>query len=92
MFHIYNDNKTWPGKLDLLITNFNLEIDNRAIVNDLAEVRMNCGQKCMRSGNCRYCDTAVRFATAAYKRFTEERKRQAYERHHIIEDGSEAEV
>lgn len=64
LLHVYKDNKSWPGNLNLLLTNLNVNVDNRAIPNEVGATRMNCGQRCMASGSCHFCDTAVRFANA----------------------------
>ena len=42
LLHVYKDNKTWPGNLNLLLTNLNFNIDNRSIPDDFGENRMNC--------------------------------------------------
>lgn len=62
LLHIYKDNQTWPGNLNLLFTNFNYNVDNRALPEELGEMRMNCGQRCMENGHCHFCTTAVKFA------------------------------
>lgn len=64
LLHIYKDNGAWPGNLNLLFTNFNINVDNRAILEDIAEKRIDCGQRCMSTSNCHYCETAIQFATA----------------------------
>lgn len=93
LLHIYKENATWPGNLNLLLTNFNVNVDNRAIADELAETRMNCGQRCMRSGTCHFCDTAVRFANAVRDKHYENLKNaKKDESHFIIEDRPEAEV
>lgn len=57
LLHIYKEEQTWPGNLNLLITNLNYNIDNRSIDEKLGERRMNCGQRCMSGGACRLCET-----------------------------------
>lgn len=52
----------WPGNLNLLLTELNFNVDNRAIVEDLGPRRVNCGQRCMETGNCHLCESALRFA------------------------------
>ncbi len=61
LYHIYAENGYWPGNLNLLITNLNINADNRGLPEEIGEVRANCGQKCMMNGNCHFCDTAFRF-------------------------------
>ena len=62
LLHIYKDNGNWPGNLNLLIQNLGFHVDNRAIPEEIGEVRVKCGQRCMRHGRCRYCETAFKFA------------------------------
>lgn len=67
LLHIYKENKTWPGNLNLLLTNFDINVDNRAIPITLGALRMNCGQLCMEMDNCNACDRAIEFATEVRK-------------------------
>lgn len=60
LLHIYKDNKEWPGNLNLLITNLNYNIDNRSIDEDLANKRVKCGQRCMRTETCHLCETCFK--------------------------------
>ena len=62
LFHIYAENKVWPGNLNLLLTNFNVNVDNRAIPEEIGKIRANCGQRCMSSGTCHFCETSVNFS------------------------------
>lgn len=55
--HVYKENGEWPGNLNLLITGLNVDIDNRSISNELAEARIECGQRCLRTGTCHKCET-----------------------------------
>ena len=72
LLHVYKEKKEWPGNLNLLLTNFGVHVDNRAIPEDLGKLRMNCGHRCMRSGTCKLCINALLFADAVrnehYKR------------------------
>ena len=61
LFRVYAEDRTWPGNLRLLLTNFMYDVDNRGIPNEFAEARMNCRQNCMRTGTCKFCYTAVNF-------------------------------
>lgn len=67
LLHIYKDNKQWPGNLNLLITNLNKNIDNRAIPEEFGEIRANCQQKCMRNNGCHFCESAFYFANEIRK-------------------------
>lgn len=71
LLHIYKDNGTWPGNLNLLFTNFNVNIDNRALPEEVGEVRSSCGQRCMQNGTCTFCLTSVKFADIIRKKHYE---------------------
>ena len=57
LYHIYAENKSWPGDLKLLIENLNFSCDNILIydADNFAERRMNCKQKCLEGRFCTYC-------------------------------------
>lgn len=57
LFHIYAENKQWPGNLNLLIDNLKVDCDNRIIYDaeHFAERRMNCEHKCLIGKHCDYC-------------------------------------
>lgn len=67
LLHIYNENKQWPGNLNLLLKNFNINVDNRSILSEVGQIRMNCGQRCMEGNGCDLCELAIRFADALRK-------------------------
>ena len=69
LYHIYAENKHWPGNLNLLLTYLNEDVDNRGFEilptddNDtkfFAHRRMNCGQKCLEDGRCNMCYSVFR--------------------------------
>ncbi len=62
LLHVYKENKTWPGNLNLLIQNLNFNVDNRAIPEELGERRMSCGHRCWAGSSCHLCESALRFA------------------------------
>lgn len=62
LLHIYKDNENWPGNLNLLLTNFGVNVDNRALPDELGPIRIRCGQRCMSNGSCHYCHSAIKFA------------------------------
>ena len=62
LLNIYKNQKSWPGNLNLLIKNFNINVDNRALPEEIGHLRTNCQQRCMSNGTCRFCETAIRFA------------------------------
>ena len=54
----------WPGNLNLLITNLKVNVDNRAIPEELGERRTKCGQRCMETPTCDLCATSLKYANA----------------------------
>lgn len=74
LLHVYKDNGYWPGNLNLLFTNFNINVDNRGLPEEIGETRANCGQRCMMFSNCHFCETAMKFSNALRKRHFEEKK------------------
>lgn len=46
LFHIYKEEQQWPGNLNNLLTNFNVNVDNRGLLKNLGEKRSTCGQIC----------------------------------------------
>jgi hypothetical protein len=72
LLHVYKENGYWPGNLNLLFDNFNFNVDNRAIPEDLGERRMNCRQRCMSDGVCHRCISALQFADLIRKRHEEQ--------------------
>lgn len=69
LYHIYAENKNWPGNLNLLIDNLNFDCDNRIIYDDdnFAERRMNCRQRCMSGKTCHYCVDCMKFEAVVRK-------------------------
>ena len=76
LLHVYKDNGEWPGNLNLLITNLNYDVDNRAIPEEVGEARITCGQRCMAGGQCRLCETGMKFATTLRKKHLEDKKKK----------------
>ena len=62
LLKIYKDDKQWPGNLNLILTNFGVNIDNRAIPEQFGEARTQCRQVCQRGGHCRLCYTSIDFS------------------------------
>lgn len=60
LFDIYASQE-WKGNLNLLLTNFNFDVDNRGIPDEFADARMQCRQDCQRAGKCRFCYSAMNF-------------------------------
>lgn len=56
LYRIYAEQKAWPGKVNMLITN--IEDDkayNRMLPREFTEHRLNCGQRCSSGGACSLC-------------------------------------
>lgn len=68
LFHVYAENQNWPGNLNLLLTNFNINIDNRAVPEEIGKARSECGQRCLSGSRCRLCERCVEFATTIHKK------------------------
>jgi hypothetical protein len=62
LYRIYAEQKQWPGDMNMLFTNFNYPGVNRMILPDVAQRRLNCGQRCQASGACKVCYRAVDLA------------------------------
>ena len=58
---IYKEDKAWPGNLNLLIKNLNIDIDNRAIPEDFAKARICCKQKCQSGIQCNLCESIFNY-------------------------------
>ena len=60
LYDIYTKG-VWNGNLNLLITNLNIDVDNRALPEEIGEIRANCKQRCMQTGTCHFCETVFLF-------------------------------
>lgn len=80
LLHIYKDKKEWLGNLNLLLTNFNVHVDNRAIPEEIGKIRANCGQRCMNNGSCKFCETAIMLANAIRDKHYKDKKEAALAR------------
>ena len=63
LYDIYHRG-VWSGNLNLLLTNLNVDADNRAFPDDIGQMRAHCGQRCMQTGSCHFCETAFMFEKA----------------------------
>lgn len=61
LYNVYAEQKVWNGNLYFLITNLNIQADNRGLPDDIGQIRSNCGQRCMQTGTCHLCETAFAF-------------------------------
>jgi hypothetical protein len=65
LIKIYKEQKNWPGNLNLLLDNLNVNIDNRGFEylpgynpKEFVHRRLTCGQKCQENPvRCRFCPT-----------------------------------
>lgn len=80
LFRIYAEQKNWPGRVDMLISNIETEAYNRMIPPEFAAARMNCGQRCVAGSPCRICYRLLHLANPElitdYKKAIDEQKEQ----------------
>lgn len=69
LLHIYKDNAEWPGNLNLLIKNLDVDVDNRVLPDEFADRRMTCGHRCKENGRCKFCNISFKFANAIRKEY-----------------------
>ena len=62
LYRIYIEEHTWPGDLDMIITNFNATGQNAFLPPDMGEKRLNCRQRCMSRQPCHICKIALAIA------------------------------
>ena len=62
LYRIYAEQKNWPGRVDILITNISTTAYNRMIPPTFAESRINCRQRCVHGGSCRICERLLYLA------------------------------
>lgn len=55
-YKIYVKEKLFIGKLNQVIYNFPLAIDNMGLISYFGERRLNCGRQCLWGGRCRTCE------------------------------------
>ena len=67
LLRIYKEDLNWPGNLSKLITGLKVDIDNRVLPEEFAQIRINCKQKCMRNKTCNFCENVVNFSKALEK-------------------------
>ncbi len=64
LYRIYAEQKQWPGRLEIILKNFNNEeIINRMIPPEFQERRNNCRMRCQTGGNCRSCYSFAKLAS-----------------------------
>ncbi len=55
LYRIYAEQHAWSGDLGMLVQDLNYPCTNRMVSPELAETRLNCGQKCQENGRCHLC-------------------------------------
>ena len=68
LYHVYAENKYWPGNLNELLTYFNVDVDNRAFEtipqeedHMFARRRIGCGQRCQENPHsCNLCYATIK--------------------------------
>jgi len=79
MYHIYAENKTWPGNLNILITHLNHNCENALVADNIGERRMNCRQRCASGRMCHGCQLALDFGKTIRK-YVDMKKEQENEK------------
>jgi hypothetical protein len=71
MYHVYAENKYWPGNLNLLIDFLYFDFDNRLLYDEenFATRRMNCHQKCLTNHSCHYCESQFLFPQTILQKY-----------------------
>ena len=63
LYHIYAENGYWPDDLNMLLTDFNITVDNRGLNDEdhsFARRRLICQQVCQDpTHSCSYCDKRI---------------------------------
>lgn len=62
LYRIYAEQKHWPGRVDMIITNIETDAYNRMILEDFTSARKNCGQRCVSGGACHICERVLYLA------------------------------
>lgn len=78
LYRIYAEQKHWPGRVDMIISNITTEAYNNMLPNEFTTSRLNCGQRCAAGGVCRLCYRHLKLADPElirpYKEFLEEKE------------------
>ena len=67
LYRIYHDDRTWPGDLNMLFTNFNYSAINRLLppTDTMVNRRVVCGQRCQQGKPCGLCEMYFAFGNPA---------------------------
>ena len=74
LLKVYKDDKAWPGNLNLLFTDFGINVSNLAIPEGIGERRANCRQRCMEARTCHLCETTIKLADTLRNNYYERLK------------------
>lgn len=66
LFDIYKHKKTWPVRLDIIVSDLGHPAVNRLILKKAMEKRLNCGQHCVEDGMCHSCYRALDMANTEF--------------------------
>lgn len=61
-YNIYAKEKVFIGKLNQVIYNFPLAIDNLGLIPQFGERRISCERECLYGGRCKRCDTLAKIS------------------------------
>lgn len=75
-FNIYAKEKAFIGKLNQLIYNFPLQINNIGLSRLFTERRINCGRECLAGGYCDRCFSMMRLAEKITPKLVEDLKKK----------------
>ena len=62
LYRIYAEQKVWGGPLAMIVSNIETKAENHLISQDATKIRINCGQRCQKTGRCHICERALRLA------------------------------
>ena len=84
LYRIYAEQKNWPGRVDMIITNIVTPAYNRMIPEEFATTRKNCGQRCASGGACRICYRLLALAIPdLIREYQEAIKEKAEDKEHL---------
>lgn len=62
LYRIYAEQKEWPGRVDMIISNITTDAYNNMIPKDFAQSRKDCGQRCAGGSGCNICHRFLKLA------------------------------
>ena len=73
LYRIYAEQKNWPGRIDMIISNITTEAYNRMIPPEFVNARKNCGQRCAAGSGCRICHRLLHLANPELIKYYKEK-------------------